>query len=245
MIDHNSIVENNFAARYHLGELTDTECDAYEEHYFDCPECAEDMLCVSEFIDAVQRDKPEPVVTVPVNPVVSGGRKRVIWMGALPAGIFAVLLLSFSFGAYQVIVRQHGNQQPEREASAENPQVQQASMQAPVIVKLAESRGPREEQGPTFDLGPSQPLQLNVDIPARIRKQALASFQAVILNESGQEVSALAISRAEADDVVEWLLPVGKPGNGSYSATIRAFDSSGAQRRIKGKVPRITFKIKM
>ena len=49
------------AEKYVLGELAEGLCEAYEEHYFDCQECATDVIATAAFVDAA-RDifKEEP-----------------------------------------------------------------------------------------------------------------------------------------------------------------------------------------
>ena len=40
-MNHEEAIENQVAAGYLLGDLTETERDAFEEHYFDCRECGD------------------------------------------------------------------------------------------------------------------------------------------------------------------------------------------------------------
>ena len=42
-MEHQEAIQMLAAERYLLGELTDAERDQFEEHFFDCPECAEDV----------------------------------------------------------------------------------------------------------------------------------------------------------------------------------------------------------
>ena len=42
-MDHEHAVSTLAAERYHLREMSDDERDAFEEHYFSCPVCAEDV----------------------------------------------------------------------------------------------------------------------------------------------------------------------------------------------------------
>ena len=39
------------AEKYVLGELAEELCEAYEEHYFDCQECATDVIATAAFVD--------------------------------------------------------------------------------------------------------------------------------------------------------------------------------------------------
>jgi|GEM_PF-4118484 hypothetical protein len=49
-MDHNLTIKNHLAERYLLGELTECEQEAYEEHFFECAACAEEVRLGSEFL---------------------------------------------------------------------------------------------------------------------------------------------------------------------------------------------------
>jgi anti-sigma factor RsiW len=42
-VDHQSAVERNLTEHYVLGELSPEEAEEFEEHFFDCEICAEDV----------------------------------------------------------------------------------------------------------------------------------------------------------------------------------------------------------
>ena len=53
-MDHNEALRQQAAEKYVLGELPPTLRDEYEEHYFECEECAEDVRAAAEFVDNVR-----------------------------------------------------------------------------------------------------------------------------------------------------------------------------------------------
>src|SRR5688572_6823511 len=60
-MDHQIAVRNKLAERYLLNELVDKERDDFEEHYFSCHDCAEDVRQGAAFIAnarTVLRDEP-------------------------------------------------------------------------------------------------------------------------------------------------------------------------------------------
>src|SRR5215467_1836795 len=91
-MDHEAAVQQNAAERYLLGELTGEARGAFEEHFFTCPECADDVEALTVFAAnarAVFREKP-----VPSGVLLS---TRVFWMSAglnlaLVAGLGYLLL---------------------------------------------------------------------------------------------------------------------------------------------------------
>lgn len=96
-MDHLEAKRLHAAEKYVLGELTADQRDAYEEHYFDCAECAEDVKATVTFFSAgreVFREEP-----VPVAPKELAPRSRwTSWfrpMIAIPA--IAVLLLVINY----------------------------------------------------------------------------------------------------------------------------------------------------
>jgi len=63
-MDHNEALRLQAAEKYVLGELPEDLREAYEEHYFDCPECALNVKTTAAFVDAsrhVFQTEPVPV----------------------------------------------------------------------------------------------------------------------------------------------------------------------------------------
>ncbi|MGB7467272.1 MAG: hypothetical protein WBW14_30595, partial [Candidatus Acidiferrum sp.] len=96
-MDHLEAKRLHAAEKYVLGELSADQRDAYEEHYFDCAECAEDVKATLTFVTAgreVFREEPAPVAPKELAP-----RSRwTSWlrpMIAIPA--MAVLLLVIGY----------------------------------------------------------------------------------------------------------------------------------------------------
>lgn len=58
-MNHSEAVQQMAAERYLLGELAPNERDAFEEHYFDCPECALDLRAGAAFVDEAKRQLPQ------------------------------------------------------------------------------------------------------------------------------------------------------------------------------------------
>jgi hypothetical protein len=67
-MDHLEAKRLHAAEKYALGELSADQRDAYEQHYFDCAECAEDVKATLIFVTAgreVFREDPAPTQPVP------------------------------------------------------------------------------------------------------------------------------------------------------------------------------------
>jgi len=60
-MDHSEAIDGKFTERYLLGELTPAQRDQFEEHYFDCAICADDVQTGAVFVDnarALLREGP-------------------------------------------------------------------------------------------------------------------------------------------------------------------------------------------
>src|SRR5260370_30372598 len=53
-MDHNEAIQLQAAVKYVLGELSLVQRDEYEEHYFDCAECAIDIKALATFADTTR-----------------------------------------------------------------------------------------------------------------------------------------------------------------------------------------------
>lgn len=73
-MDHGEAVQKMAAERYLLDELTSDEREAFEEHFFDCPECAVDLRVGAAFVDEAKVQLPELVAPLP-HPAPGGSQK--------------------------------------------------------------------------------------------------------------------------------------------------------------------------
>jgi anti-sigma factor RsiW len=127
MMDHDVVVSNYTAERYLLGELTETEREAYEEHYFDCAECAEEIQCGAEFVQMVREvGNEEPRNDQPVRGPAAIWRSG--WFRPMAAAACGLLALGLSVNVYQTFRTQSAHFKA-----------------APLTVALTESRSPAEE----------------------------------------------------------------------------------------------------
>jgi hypothetical protein len=59
-MDHGAALRGAAAERYVLGELSAAESARFEAHYFDCPECAEDVKALVAVVDGARSLVEEP-----------------------------------------------------------------------------------------------------------------------------------------------------------------------------------------
>ncbi|HVR39245.1 MAG TPA: zf-HC2 domain-containing protein [Thermoanaerobaculia bacterium] len=90
-MEHQKAIESMAAERYVLGELTEEETNDFEEHYFDCRECAESVRNGAKFIDSGK---------AVVKKAVAPRRWRLAW--AAPSAVAAMMTV---FAGYQQFVQ--------------------------------------------------------------------------------------------------------------------------------------------
>jgi hypothetical protein len=97
-MDHNQAIELQAAVKYVLGELSQVQREEYEEHYFDCAECAVDLQALATFADTtrevLRQEKASALAADPV-PVRGGWLRWLQPVTAVPA--FAALLLIIAY----------------------------------------------------------------------------------------------------------------------------------------------------
>ncbi len=93
-MDHEAAIRTAAVERYHLGEMSDQERDAFEEHYFSCPICAEAVRTADALIGDLKDVLRERTFQ---------SRRR--WWFSLPAMIPAgAALVMAAVVAYQNVV---------------------------------------------------------------------------------------------------------------------------------------------
>ena len=92
-MEHAEALEIEAADRYVLGLLSAAEADAFEEHYFDCALCADEVRLGTRILDGGRRLAGEDSATreAPVVPIDSRPRRRAT-RGWLIAAAAALLL---------------------------------------------------------------------------------------------------------------------------------------------------------
>jgi hypothetical protein len=113
-MDHMEATSTGAAERYVLGEMGDRERDQYEEHYFDCPDCAEDVKAAAIFVE-----NAEPVLGKDARGPAPGDQRKRAGQGddpskpwtrlrdlfwPVPLGAAAALVVLLGLSAYQGLV---------------------------------------------------------------------------------------------------------------------------------------------
>jgi hypothetical protein len=207
-MNHALSIETKAAERYLLGELHPTEVDAFEQHFFECPECARDVCAGSVLVDGARAFYGEaPVETAkPARQVT--GRARRYWF-AFPAGIPAAAAFALlTFTVYQNAMLLPGL----RRAAAESakPQV----LPSAVLVPASRSELPLVSvpASTTF-------FQLSLALPPTTSS---GKYDCELRDGLGRNVWSMRVSVAEAAEDLNLLIPAGRLGAGTYEVVLRA-----------------------
>jgi hypothetical protein len=103
-MDHSEAVSQMAAERYLLDELASDARQAFEEHLFDCPECALDLRAGAAFVQEAKAQLPELTANPPA-PIPTGFRKPKVerqgwftwWRPSIAAPAFASLLILLGY----------------------------------------------------------------------------------------------------------------------------------------------------
>lgn len=92
-MEHTEATETHATERYLLGELTPAEIDAFEEHYFDCPECTDDVRAGMLFMEG-GRQLVREKAAAPVAQIAEHRRRR--WPLWVPNAAAAVMTFALA-----------------------------------------------------------------------------------------------------------------------------------------------------
>jgi len=188
-MDHDEALRTHAAERYLLGELTDEEREAYEEHFFACRACADQVKSDDRFV-ALVREVLEDKKTHPGKAAefqaISSGRLWSWWRPGPQAFAFAGLMLAAVFSIYQNLVT--------------IPRLRQAAVAQPVVNVSLLSAGAR---GPStaVTLPRGRPVSLSIAVPP-----GFSSYRCEISGTS-QTIPCGMISAEQARDVVQIVVP--------------------------------------
>lgn len=233
-MDHNYAIENHTAERYLLEELAEDERDAYEEHFFSCTACAEEVKAASEFIESarqvVQDEIKEEIYGKAVHHTSIWG-SWLNWrsiMQPIPAMACVLLVFVSGFSAYQNRVTI-----PEWRQTASAQIISHDAIK--VVLAKVHGEGGKVPSG--------KPLRLKFSIPtAVVPSSSFSSYQANIVNDSGTEKYSFNISQQQANDPVEIFLRAGALQPGKYFVVIRGI-SGGPGSGPKGEIERFSFEL--
>lgn len=229
-MNHNLAINESAIERYVLGEMTQTERQAFERHMFACDACTEEVRNAAEFLmgarEEFERDPSLAVCTS--EDTRKAGLKLVpaYWFRSA-IGAMAVAIVAVGFGTYQTI--------------AAHKMAQKAVMAQVISSKriIFEDDQKRGESGAVITLAKDQP----VSIEYSIHNKNAAFYKIEIRTRAGNS-KVLKIVRADEIEGyhIDVVVPAGVLEPGDYDFIVQGSDSPGADV-AKGDSQDFTFKL--
>ena len=214
-MDHKEAVRLQAAEKYVLGEFSQTLRDEYEEHFFDCAECAADLKAAAAFVDVsrevlrAEQDKSAEKEAIPAQARWLSWSRPII---AVPA--FAALLLLLG---YQSLV------------TIPNVKEKAAGGGAQVLFNSYPLRGVNTagEEGRTLSIRPGEAFLLNFDfVPTR----SFDSYICQLEDAQGHLILRAKIAGGNANQEAHLPVPAGTLHPGKY--VLAFYGDPGATGKI-------------
>jgi hypothetical protein len=209
-MDHTEAMQARAPERYVLGDLSVSEVEDFERHFFDCSQCSEELRTLAILQDNARAVflEPSPIpppVSLPVVEVPQPARAgwRLNWMWApIFAALVAAIFAGYEFGA--------------RRAT-------EAPLAIAAYPLYAASRGDETVISPTPG---ARFYSLYVD---RTWDRDFASYRAVFRDASGADRFSTEVPAPAPGRAIYILTPAHALAAGKYSLVIEGRDSTGAE----------------
>jgi hypothetical protein len=214
-MNHIQSIATNAAERYLTDELLPGERDAFERHYFECPECAGDVWAGSLLANSAREFFRRSPVAEPARIRRMEGSKWRSWF-TFPSGLpVAAALALLTFTVYQNAMVIPGL----RNAGAETVRMQVL----PFAVLVPPSRS-------TFAsvIVPVSAhfLQLSLELPPATVSGA---YDCDLRDETGRSLWKVPVSVDDTAGPISLLIPTGRLAAGSYQLVLKSRDRRDAR----------------
>jgi len=223
-MDHNEALQFQACEKYLLGELSQAQRDAFEEHYFSCAECAIQLRSAADFLGAsreilaaspVQQTKPDADLAP---------RRWTSWFMqpafAVPA--FALLLLVIGYQNFVTI-----------------PGYKQAAAPRVLPMHSLITANTLGDESLRFIVPADQPFGLYVDAPY---DPAYSTYLLTLLSPSGAATPLRSLNAAEAQKTQIIAINPGRQA-GKYTMVVSGLPSSTADSSAAKELARLQFTV--
>ncbi|WP_433966733.1 anti-sigma factor family protein [Tunturiibacter gelidiferens] len=204
-MDHFEAIQSKAVEKYLLGEMFPQERDEFEEHFFDCPECAADLRATAAFLDTAKQELKSFPRSKPASEAAKRSRSFLHWK---PVFAWAALAASLLVTAYQnIVVYPH--------LTNEIAQLKAPEILPSLSLVNGNSRG---GDAAAITVSKAKPFLLLVDVPTQDR---FMSYTCSLYSPSGSLAWHIQVSAQEAKDTVSIRVPGVDKVAGSYTLVIR------------------------
>jgi len=224
-MEHDEAVRLQAAVKYVLGELPQTERDSFEEHYFDCGECALEVRSAAAFVDNTRNVLRQEARDASLQAAAPAGGPA--WFKPMVAApVLAVLLMVV---AYQNIITIPRTKQAAATGTGE-------MVTSVFSLQTANTRG---GEAVKVRVHPNESFALKFDFtPARL----FSGYVCQLHDESGRAVLQAPVPGTTINQEAQFVVPAGKVAPGEYSLVFTGGPAVGGQDR-KAEVLRLRFAV--
>ena len=231
-MDHNEATQQMVAERYLLGELTPELRDAFEEHAFDCPECAVDLRAGATFIGAAKVELPkiaEASAAMPKPEIIRPAKRKMDWQAwlrpAFAVPVFAALLALVAYQNLDTI-----------------PTLRKVASEPSVLPSTAFHAGTRGATHTSVEADRTQGAILSIALP---QESGYTSFAIDLYDPQGKDLWTRTVpiskSGVDNDGAVSLIIPGRALTQNSYSLAIIGIDAQGTRTEIDRRILDVHF----
>ena len=226
-MNHQEALQEMAVERYLLGELSGASLDSFEEHLFECSECAMDVKMGGTFIDAVRTEGSVPRTVA--APCGESARRWTSWFTSpwflAPALAACLLALCFQTFVLQPRMRQ------------ELAQVQAPSVLNPLVLANAGARGDSDPEMVAPEHGS---FVISLDVPAT---GGFSSYLCSLYAPDGSLLWQTTVSPEQARDALLINFPTSKAKEGLNIFLIQGLPAAGSANGTLVDLARYRFRV--
>ena len=230
-MDHSEATRIKAVEKYILGELPPELRDQFEEHYFECPECASDIRALARFRNVsrlVMEEDPAAGVSA-TEPSPQRG-----WLAWLrPAFAATAIALLAVFVVFQ--------------ATVTIPSLKERAKGQKSVAQVYESSfrvqgTTRGENASKVSVSPEEAFALDFDFtPSR----KFTSYKGVLVDASGTAIESFDIAGEKANKELHLVIPGTKVLSGNYGLIFYGMNGASPPDQKADEVQRISFTVEI
>jgi len=220
-MDHEAVVRQQMTERYLLDELDPEIRDEFEEHYFDCPDCAQDVHAGAMFVEQSK------IVLAEESQPVSAGLPKPSPVVAQPgwlAGLRAIFRPAFAVPVMALLLAVIGYQN-----LVTYPQLARQLSSPQVLPWASVNVGTYGSEGPSITSRRGEGFLLFVRIPP---DGSYSHYTAELYNPAGKLEWSLTIPASSAQDQWPVQVPAANREAGSYTLAVRGVTGAGESKEV-------------
>jgi Putative zinc-finger len=228
-MDHSEVLRLKAVEKYILGELSPEDREQFEEHYFDCPECASDIKALAR-IRSASRMILEEDAAAEVSPRAQ--RKEHGWFAWLKPIVAVPVIAALAAIAIFQAVTIPGLR--ERAAAGQTAQIYASSYRL-----QGTTRGEGNSQ---VTVPPNESFGLDLDFTP---SAAFERYEGSLIDPTGKPVLTFAVKGEDVNKELHLVVPAGVARSGKYALV---FDGeSGTTKSVPGakEVQRLSFVVEV